>query len=330
MSDNMTPSDEGNALSEHTGVDALASLRQTKAPAEEVEEESEEVEAEASEEVEETDGEPDTSDESDVEDDGESDVEEAESQVEITLPSGDKITAEEAAKGYLRESDYTRKMQSGKAELQQKAAELEAQVAERVKAVESLYRDLEMLAPQEPNWDKIADEYGETEALKYQRNWDKRQKTIEKARNEIQQNHQRAIQQAHYKAKDYLSKGELVSEWTSPEAVDKGLAEITEHCEKIGMGQVIDVINTLPDPSLVAFAISALNAHAKQRKLDGAKIEAKTAVKKKPKPLKPGARNQVKTGQDRDKTQAINKFRQTQTLEDGMAAMRMLRKSAER
>lgn len=323
MSDNMTPSEEGNALSVNSGADALAALRQKETPEtteaeEQAEVESEEVEAEASEEVE-TDGEADETEESSEEADDESEPEEQES-IEITLPSGDKITAEEAAKGYLRESDYTRKMQQGKSELQK----LEAQTTEQLKTLDSLYQELSNLRPREPDWDKVAEEFGETEALKYQRNWDKQQKTYDAARRQIEQQKQHSLAQQQMQARDMLQSGQLIPEWASPENLGKGLEGVSKYLS--GYGYPEELLAQIADPVAISIAEKA----RRYDELQSVKPEAKKAVKAKPKPLKPGSKTHVRTAQEQDKAKVINRFRQTKTLEDGMAAIQMLRKSAER
>ena len=337
MSDTMTlPEAKGeNALSDAAGTDALAALRGKAEPETEQEEAEEEtpeaeseesVEASAEAEAEDTeDGETDENDESSEADDGESESEEEES-VTITLKDGSEITAEEAAKGYLRESDYTRKMQTGQKELKDQKAKHDAEHTEAMKALGGLYQKLSEFVPQEPDWEARIDEVGADQAMKEQTAWRKRDKALDAARSNIINEQQKQINKATEEAAEILSSGELIPEWSDEKALNEGISRI--EADVTSKGYDINLVANLPDGKVKAFAISLLEKARRYDELQASKTEVKKAVKKKPKPLKPGSKNQVQKATDRSKQAAVNRFRQTKTQEDGLAALGALRKAA--
>lgn len=335
MSDTMTSGFvPENALSEHSGADALASLRQkqdapeTEDPAPELTEEetsgedTEDSDA-AESEGDTTDSETDESDESIEADDDESEADDEESEVKITLKDGTEITGEEAAKGYLRESDYTRKMQQGRAELKDKQAELEAQHTEAMKALGNLYQELSTLRPREPDWSARVDEVGADQAMKEQQAWNRHNAALKKAQEELQNSQKQNLYKAQERAKEKLVSGELIPEWADTKAFNDGLSKVSDYL--IEQGYDADILGQIADPVAISLAEKARRWDELQR----VKPEAKKVAKKKPKPLKAGGRNQVPKGQDRDKQQAMNRFRQTKTQEDGLAALQRLRMSVE-
>lgn len=325
MSETITSPQGENALSDRDGTSALAALRQ-KQPQEVEESETEEPEAESEVEEEGQDETPEAEGESEAEGEEESeestDSEEDQSEdepVSLELPNGEKITADEAVKGYLRHSDYTRKTQG----LSQEKAKLDAEHAERLKAIEALYSDLTTFQPREPDWDKFAEQHGEEETLKAQRQWSKREKALNDARKQLTENQKRQQEQAQVKARETLQSGMLIPEWANSDKLDEGLTNVANYLVEQGYPE--EALASLADPLAISIAEKARRYDALQK----VKPEAKKAVRKKPKPLKAGSKTQVSTGQDRDKQKAINRFRQTKTLEDGKTALQKLRLAAE-
>lgn len=99
MSDNMTSEISENALSPRDGADALAALRKAHNP---------EAEPAANPDP---DAEGNLTAVVDVEEPTDQSDSEAEQEevVSLTLPDGQRINADEAVKGYLRQSDYTKR-----------------------------------------------------------------------------------------------------------------------------------------------------------------------------------------------------------------------------
>lgn len=310
MSDNMTPIEPGNALSIHDGADALAALRQ---PEQKQESTDQPADAETVE-VEEEDGKPEPQEadsESEDQDDEESHV------VEITLPNGAKINADEAAKGYLRQDDYTRKTQAHA----QKEREFQAQATEYVKRLQGVFQEVVQLLPQEPDWSARVDEVGADQAFKEQQQWNARQKVLTQARAEIEQQNRAAMAHAQIQARETLLAGEFDPAWKDPKVLTKAMEGVSDYLSSYGYGA--DVLTTLADPNIAVIAEKARRYDEIQK----AKPEAKKVLKDKPKPMKPGSKMQ-ETGKERDTKQAMNRFHQTKTQDDALSALAKLRATA--
>jgi hypothetical protein len=105
--------------------------------------------------------------------------------VEITLPDGTRatVTHEELTKGYLRQSDYTRKAQA----IAEQARQIEARSQQELAKIQETLRRVEEAFPQdqEPDWVKLAQEdpfyYAEQRAT-----WEAKQKALTQAREQAQ------------------------------------------------------------------------------------------------------------------------------------------------
>lgn len=299
-----------SALSTHDGASALAGLRQKIENPESAEEHSPADEAEVEQEQE--NPEPQEADgESDEQADEESHV------VEITLPTGSKITADEAAKGYLRQDDYTRKTQA----LSQKESQFQAQSAEYVQRLQGVFREVVSLLPQEPDWAARVDEVGSDQAMKEQIQWNKHQNVLAKARAEIQQQNQMNMAHAQIKARETLLAGEFEPAWKDPKALSAAMEGVSNYLSSYGYAP--EVLTQLADPNIAVIAEKA----RRYDELQKAKPEAKKMLKDKPKPMKPGSKQQ-ETSQERSSKSTLNRFHQTKSAEDGLAALASLRRTS--
>lgn len=150
-----------------TNVDT--EIEESEEPVEEPEEESEEEEAE-----EEPEEESDEAEKEPEEEDEPFDLEVPDNHVLFTDQDGNEVTVEESKRGYLRQSDYTKKTQA-LAEEKTKIQEVANQVgAERQTLAENLNLALNVVEPQlaelaRTNWDQLASEdpyeYAEKRAL---------------------------------------------------------------------------------------------------------------------------------------------------------------------
>lgn len=310
--DTITPVEQtGNALSVHDGADALAALRQ---PQEQTKESGEQTHDTDEPEVTEEGVEPEPQ-----EADGESEESEEEESgvVQITLPTGSKITADEAAKGYLRQDDYTRKTQA----LSQKESQFQAQSAEYVQRLQGVFKEVVSLLPPEPDWAARVDEVGSDQAMKEQIQWNKHQNVLAKARAEIQQQNQMAMAHAQIKAREALLAGEFEPAWKDPKALSSAMEGVSNYLSSYGYPS--EVLTQLADPNIAVIAEKA----RRYDELQKAKPEAKKMLKDKPKPMKPGAKMQ-ETGRERDTKSAMNRFHQTKTQDDALSVLARLRQSA--
>lgn len=308
--DTITP-DSGNALSIHDGADVLAGLRQQQEQTEESGEQTPDTEEP---EVTEEGGEPEPQEagsESEESDDEESGV------VQINLPDGSKITADEAAKGYLRTGDYTRKTQA----LSEKERQFQAQTAEFVQRLQGVYQEVASLLPQEPDWSSRVDEVGSDQAMKEQIQWNNRQKALNNARATIEQQNRQAMAQAQIKARETLLAGEFDASWKDPAKLTKAMEGVSDYLSNYGYGA--EILTSLADPNIAVIAEKA----RRYDELQKAKPEAKKMLKDKPKPMKPGGKSQ-ETGKERDTKSAMNRFHQTKTQDDALSALAKLRMTA--
>ena len=166
--------------------------------------EDEDTESEESDEGEEEDDDEDTKAEGDDEEPGDTDEDEeddTQEEVVYTTPDGDEVTLEELKRGYLRQSDYTKKTQEI-AESRQKAQELFQTVEQHNNVVaEHLHMALSVLEPQlaqlaATDWDTLAStdayEYAEKRALfdqaqvRYQRLQQAAQQTVAQAQRQTE------------------------------------------------------------------------------------------------------------------------------------------------
>lgn len=306
--DTMTSGQPESALSIHDGANALAGLRQQQEKPEESAEESPQAEeAEVTQEVEEPEPQEAGSE-------SEERTEEESHVVEITLPNGSKINAEEAAKGYLRQDDYTRKTQA----LSQKESQFQAQATEYVKRLQGVFNEVVSMLPKEPDWAARVDEVGADQTFKEQQQWIARQKVLAQAQAEIEQQNKTAMAQAQIKARETLLAGEFDASWKDPKVLSQAMEKVSSYLSDYGYGA--ELLTSLADPNIAVIAEKA----RRYDELQKAKPEAKKALKDKPKPLKPGPKQQ-ETSHERSNKQVLNRFHQTKTPEDGMAALASLR-----
>lgn len=304
--DNTTPSVDGSALSIHEGASLLASIRQPEA----------QPEAHASAEVEETTQEatPETTDDA-VTTEGESPEPETEEShvVEINLPDGSKITADEAAKGYLRQGDYTRKTQA----LSQKEREVAAREAEAINGLKGLIQALDSQKEREPDWKQILrDDPLNGPLLKLE--WEEKQQARQIARQIAQQHEVASLRKAKQEAFDQLASGDHNPAWKDQKVLAKDLEATREYALSLGFTpETLDGLAFAP-------AIVALDESRRWRELQAKKPEVQRVVANKPKPIRPGSKTN-ESAADKSKQASLNRFSQTKTQADGLAALRALR-----
>jgi hypothetical protein len=190
-----------------------------------------------------------------------------------------------------------------------------------VKRLQGVFTELVSQLPKEPDWASRVDEVGADLAFKEQQQWNSRMKALNQARAEIEQGNQAAFAQAQIKAREKLLSGEFDKAWADPKNLSKALDGVADYLSTYGYGA--DVLQSVADPNIAIIAEKARRYDA----LQTAKPEAKRMLKDKPKPLKPGGKA-TETSQEKDTKSAMNRFHQTKTQEDGMAALARLRAAA--
>lgn len=306
--DNTTPSVDGSALSEHQGASILAGIRHAVTDA------SAETPAETVEEQPLLETTPETTDDA-VTTEGESETPETEEShvVEINLPDGSKITADEAAKGYLRQGDYTRKTQA----LSQKERELQAREAEAINGLKALVQELDSQREREPDWLKVfQDDPIGGPAKKVE--WEQKERSRVIARQLAEQHQVASLQKAKQDAYNELASGTHNPAWKDSKVLAKDLQATRDYALSLGFTpESLDGLAFAP-------AIVALNESRMWRELQAKKPEVQRAVAAKPKPIRPGGKS-TESSADKNRNASINRFHQTKTPADGLAALRALR-----
>lgn len=305
MNDDTTTPLDGSALSVHEGASILAGIRNAEA----------QPEAQAAAEVEQTtQDEPETTDDA-VTTEGESNEPETEESltVEINLPDGSKITADEAAKGYLRQGDYTRKTQA----LSQKEREVASREAEAINGLKGLIQALDSQREKEPDWKQVLRDDpigGPLQKLE----WEEKQQARHIARQIAQQHESVSLRKAKEDAFNQLASGEYNSAWKDQNALAKDLVATREYALSLGFTpETLDGLAFAP-------AIVALDESRRWRELQAKKPEVQRVVANKPKPIRPGSKTN-ESAADKSKNAVFNRFSQTKTQADGLAALRALR-----
>ena len=242
--------------------------------------------------------------------------------LKLKLDDGSEITLDEARKGYLRQSDYTRKQQDLARERDEVRTSREqfSQTEQQTRAaLERALTIVQAVMPQKPDPRLL-----ETDPFEYQKqraNWeswqewhhtldaDRRQADAESATRQTEQHREflreqnrllvEALPELKDKAKRDEWKGQLLS--TLPEAYGFSPDEILETA----------------DHRILRMATDA----AKWRKLQQSKPKALAAAKEAPPVQKPGARptpNQVK---GKVQSQKVERLRQTGRVEDAARAI---------
>lgn len=203
-----------------------------------------------------------------------------------------RLTKDEVREGYLRGSDYSRKMHevgSARQQLEAQRQAFEAQQQQAYQQFEQHIEALKALEEPEPDWEAIAEE----DPLGYQKQrvaWDKKQA----AKNKVFQEHQQRLTAARQKAENDRRMAmhqqaellpQLVPEWKDPSVMAQQRAELRQALIDDGFPQ--QAVDSIGDARLVRWLLDA------KRFRDGVKSTARPEIVKKkvaakPKVQKPG------------------------------------------
>lgn len=241
----------------------------------------------------------------------------AEEEFEVDLGRGEKVkvTRDELIKGYLRQSDYTRKTQEvaeGRKRLESEASEVLRERAQYAALLPKLEEQIRLVeAAPEPDWDAL---YAQNpiEAARLERKFrvEKEQREAklaaiqaEKARVEQANQQQTAMQFRAYVAEQQeVLVNELIPAWRDPKVARREKAELVEYALKAGLTQ--EEVRTLADARAVAMLHKAMRFdRAMARKQAGAQGAQQTASSPTLKPgnaaAKPSVKVEVKKQYDR-------------------------------
>ncbi len=335
MSDNMTPpvNEGGNAMSLRQGIQALQATRNTD---QEVSEAARTLanarNAKQEDQLElpvDTAPEPDESVDTEVEAEAETEEATVDDQVEaqdetletepeyeeaapetngvlLTLDDGTQLTKEEIKKGFLRESDYTRKTQKLATERRAVESEAKARLARLDAALASLEPE------KEPNWEVLAQEDPDWNVKKLQ--YDKRRSARDQAVSVLRKEQEHIMHQQKKQAVYDLQSGSYLTSWKDPKVFQNDL-EVTSKFAVDVLGFSLSELDAIADPR----AIQALDM---ARRLQDQVGKIKTANKKvanKPRAIKAGRKSGLQSGVSKNLAQAQAAFNKNPTKDNAKA-----------
>lgn len=230
----------------------------------------------------------------DEQEDDDADAEEpAGAVIEIELDGQPlRLTKEEVKAGYLRESDYSRKMHevgNARQQLEAQRQSFEAQQQQAYQQFAQHIEALKALEEPEPDWKAIRAE----DPLGYidrKAEWDEKQAAKNKVFQEHQQRQMAARQKADHDRRVAMQQQaellpQLVPEWKDPAVMAQQRAELRQALIEDGFPQ--QAVDSIGDARLVRWLLDG------KRYRDGAKSTAKPEIVKKkvagkPKVQKPG------------------------------------------
>ena len=316
MNDNMTPSNDGSAMSLSQGVKALQAKRsnteQTALTEAEVVEENvaEPIEGAADEGAPEIEDDTGDDQQDDTQEFLETEPEEQEAVAEdgalLTLDDGTRLTKEEIKKSYLRESDYTRKTQK----LAQERKSVESEAKARLGRLDAA---LASLQPEpEPNWEVIAQEDPDWTVRKLQ--YDKRNAERMNAVNILRGEQQNILANQKKQAVYDLQSGNYIADWKNPDVFSKDIDTTSRFAvEHLGFGA--DELDAIADPR----AIQALDMARRYAETQGQIRTANKRVANKPKAIKAGRRSGLQSSVKKGVAQAQAVFDKNPTKANAKA-----------
>lgn len=268
----------------------------------------------------------DDSEQSDDDDDA-SEAEEAELAEDIeVIIDGEKqrVTREEAAKGYQRQADYSRK--TAEVAKQRKAVEAEAQqiAAERAQYAQALELIQSQLSSEEqPDWASLKEDDPYEYMLKKDAWRDKQERLaqVQAEQRRVQQQQMReqqaAMQQEIAKQSEVLL--DRIPTWRDSKVAEVERSGIVDYAKSVGFSQ--DEIDSVVDARAVQLLHKAWKFDELMKKQN---VEAKR-VKSAPKAAKGGQPTGSKERTSRQRQAAFDKLKQSGRVEDALDYM-LLRK----
>lgn len=255
---------------------------------------------------------------SDYEDDDDDDEPEPDDSLEVIIDGErQRVTRDEAAKGYQRQADYTRKSQDLAKQRKALAAESEQIAAEREKYAQALAMVQNQLASEEqPDWSRLRDE-DPFEYMVQKDAWRDKQERLQKIQAEQQRiaqqqaaEQQQAMQQELANQRTVLL--ERIPAWKDQTVAEKEKAEISAYARKAGFTD--EEIAAVSD----ARAVELLHKAWQYDKLmSDQKVENKR-VKKAPKAAKSGQPTGRKERTSRQRQAAFDKLKSSGSINDAV------------
>jgi hypothetical protein len=207
----------------------------------------------------------------------------------ITLKDGTRITAEEAALGYMRQSDYTQKTQAVAdkerevtKQAEQRVEQAIGQVAEQAQLLQRLF------IGETPNWAELSKTMDPYEYQQAQAEWIQKTQAVQNA---MQMGHQAREQNRQRRVNETLNalQSDPSLDWADQGKLKEGLNVLTDYLQTNGY--------TDDEIQFMAMSSRFITQAEKARKYDELMAGAPAAKKKvsqKPKPTKAGAKRRPK------------------------------------
>jgi hypothetical protein len=234
-----------------------------------------------------------------------------------------EVTLDELRNGYSRTQDYTRKTQALAQQRKEAEAELEAVRGERAQysqLLTALQSQLQQLAPQEPDWNKL---YAEDpiEFVRQREVWRDRAEQLkavqaEQARLQQTAQQEQLAQRQAALAEEAKKLVETIPEWKDAKRAGQEKAALVEYGVKLGYSA--DDVKGIADHRIVNVLRKAMMYDALMSKKGGMK-----PAPDKIKPAKPGSATSTPRKQS-DEAQARQRLARTGNVRDAAAAFQYM------
>ena len=227
----------------------------------------------------------------------------------FTLDTGEELTAEEINRGFMRQSDYTKKTQELASTRKQLAAENQAVLSQISQVMQAVANP-----ETEPDWEAIMLDDPDWQKTKIQ--WEKKQKQNQQNVELMKQTYADTLQKAKANAVQTLTSGAIQStpeEWKDPQVMYNDVD--SAYKSMMNIGYTAEEINNIADPR----AILVMHLANKQMQQKGKIHIAKKAVKNKPQVLRPGSKQPIRNQAHKKVEQAKKAFEKNPTLANGVA-----------
>jgi hypothetical protein len=234
----------------------------------------------------------------------------------------EKITVKEAAEGYQRQADYQRKTQALAEErkaIESVRQQTEAERAYYASTVSQLRSQLEAIAPQEPDWNRLHQE----DPINFpiiEKQWRDYKANLQAVQQEEARLKQIAYQEEQYKLQHIVEEGrkfivEKMPEWKDEAKWNSARGQLREYGKKIGYTD---------EELAMAYDPRAILVLEKARRYDALQANSpKPTQKASPKPLKQGTTAQSPR-RENDLMKVKQRLKSSGHVDDAAALFAML------
>lgn len=242
----------------------------------------------------------------------------------------DEVDEDEVVKGYLRQSDYTRKTQA----LADQRKKFEAEDLPKVQAAEKQYAErlqeleaaIKQVTPQEPDWEKLRAEHPEdfSRILGEWQLHEKRMANLAQARKEadakVAETERQKAERASTAAAERLL--ELIPEWKTEATMKADAQAIVKMVEPLGITK--EELAGLQRPELYVLLRKAAQFDALQAEIKAGKVPVTKKAPKSPADLPLGSRSEERNAAGKEFEKDFKRAARSGRPEDAASAIRHL------